>query len=46
MFRGVGKVLFTWDYVESNTTFFRVWSLLKVSLVVLLLHLKAQGSGC
>ena len=43
MFRGEGKVLLTWDYVESNTTFVRVWSLLKVNLVVLLLHLRGMS---
>ena len=44
MFRTEGKVLLMWDYVESNTTFVRVWSLVKVNLVVILLHLKEHGN--
>ena len=43
MFRGEGKVMLTWNYVEGNTAFVRAWSLLKVNSVLLLLHLKEIG---
>ena len=33
MFRGEGKVMLTWNYVESNV-FVTEWSLLKVNSVV------------
>ena len=45
MFRREGKVLLTWVYVKTNTTLVRVWSLLKVNLLVLLLHLRNRGTS-